>query len=298
MKRKILLYAIFGLMLLLLPHETSAVQLITNGGFETGNFTGWTTISAPNSIEPWTVSGSGNGSTFPPASLPATTTVIQGSFNAWVTIGSDAGSSSLTQDVAIPAGMRVQFTWLDKYQMNLSNFCSSAATCGTASYRVEIVNPTTNVLLQTLYIVNTNSLSNTNTGWVSHIVNLTAYSGQTIRIRFRTNVTVNNGGPGRAEIDGVTMNAFPPSAASATLGGRVLSADGIGISRANVTLTNGAGVSRSVTTNSFGYYRFDEVPVGETYIVEVNSKKYLFTDSPRVVNVQDNITDADFRASP
>ena len=42
MKRTVFLYTISGLMLFLLPHNTDAAELITNGGFETGNFTGWT----------------------------------------------------------------------------------------------------------------------------------------------------------------------------------------------------------------------------------------------------------------
>ena len=89
-----------------------------------------------------------------------------------------------------------------------------------------------------------------------------------------------------------------PTAANVSLGGRISNIDGAGISRVNVTLTNSAGVSRLVSTNSFGFYKFDEVQAGDTYILTVSNKKYLFTNSPRVVNVENDLADLDFVASP
>jgi hypothetical protein len=295
MNRKIFLYTIFGLMLLLLPHNVKAVELITNGGFETGNFTGWTTINAPNPFEPWAVTGSGAG--FVDSPLPTATQVTQGSFNAWQTVTSDPGSFLLYQNITIPAGNSVQLRWSHRYQMNLTTYCGGTTSCGTATFAVEVLN-TSNVLLQTLYTITTLPDTNTNTGWTNNVRNLSAYAGQTIRIRFRTTVTESLDGPGRIEIDGVSANAFVPTAANVAVGGRLLTSGGAGISRADVTLTNSAGVSRSASTNSFGYYKFDDVPAGDTYILSVRNKKYLFTDSPRVINVQNDLTDVDFIASP
>lgn len=285
-------------MLFLLPLNAKAAELITNGGFETGNFTGWTAVNPAEFFRPWAVSGSGaggnDGGTFVP--VPNATSVQQGSFNAWNGVTAGAGQSHLLyQDITIPTGFFVRFTWLDRYQMNYTQFCSTG--CGTATYAVEILN-TSNVLLQTLYIVNTLTNTNTNTGWVSHSVNLTAYQGQTIRVRFRTTVSVRLQGPGQLEVDAVSVQTLQPTAANVSVGGRVLTNEGAGISRVSVTLTNSAGVSRSVTTNTFGYYNFDEVASGETYILTVNNKKYFFADSPRVVNVQNDLKDVDFRASP
>lgn len=295
MKRIVFLYAIFGLMLLLLPLNTKAVELITNGGFETGNFSGWTATNAVGSFENWAVTGSGGG--FVDSPVPVATQVIQGNFNAWQSVAASAGGTYLLfQNITIPAGNSVQFQWRHRYQMNLSTYCSGAA-CGTATFAVEVLN-TSNVILQTLYTITTTGSSNTNTGWTTNFANLSAYAGQTIRIRFRTVVTATLQGPGRLEVDGVSANAFVPTSANVSVGGRVSTDEGAGISRVIVTLTNGAGVSRSVTTNTFGNYRFDNVAAGETYILTVNNKKYLFTDSPRVVNVQNDVMDVDFRASP
>jgi hypothetical protein len=298
MKRNIFLYAILGLTLLLLPHHAKAAELITNGGFETGNFTGWTIVNNNGGWRNWQVSPSGaggnDGGSFVP--VPNATSVIQGTRNAWNGVTGNANSPYLLyQDVTIPVGFMVRFSWADRYQMNYTQFCSTG--CGTATYAVEILN-TSNVLLQTLYVVNTLTNSNTNTGWVNHLANLTAYQGQTIRIRFRATVTATLQGPGQVEIDAVSVQTLQPTAANVSVGGRVLTNEGMGIARTTVTLTDGAGNSRSATTNSFGYYKFDDVEAGGTYTLTVNNKRYLFADSPRIVSVQDNIADLNFIASP
>jgi subtilisin-like proprotein convertase family protein len=88
-----------------------------------------------------------------------------------------------------------------------------------------------------------------------------------------------------------------PTAAGAEIGGRVMTADGYGLRNARVTLTNQAGeIVQSAVTGAFGFYRFSNVEVGQTYIVAVGSKRYFFT--PRVIQVSDNLTELDFTALP
>lgn len=92
------------------------------------------------------------------------------------------------------------------------------------------------------------------------------------------------------------VNQFAsPTAASVTIGGRVLTADGRGISKAIVTLTNFSGVTRTVGTNPFGYYRFNDVQVGESQILNVKHKLYTFV--PQVVTVNDDVSDLNFVAN-
>jgi hypothetical protein len=75
---------------------------------------------------------------------------------------------------------------------------------------------------------------------------------------------------------------FGTTAAPATIGGRVTDSFGRGIPRTLVTLTNSDGsVSANATTNTFGYYRFEPVPTGETYLITPRNKKYSF-DPPSV----------------
>jgi alpha-tubulin suppressor-like RCC1 family protein len=77
--------------------------------------------------------------------------------------------------------------------------------------------------------------------------------------------------------------AAQQSAASVSVSGRVLTASGSGAARAHITLTAQSGATRTATANTFGYYRFDAVAVGETYTFNVFAKQYQFM--PRVLTV-------------
>lgn len=85
-----------------------------------------------------------------------------------------------------------------------------------------------------------------------------------------------------------------PTAASVSVGGRVLTDRGKGLINATVVLTDINGFSRAARTSSLGYYRFDDVAVGETYILSVKSKRYGF--APQVVGVTDELSGLNFVA--
>jgi hypothetical protein len=91
-------------------------------------------------------------------------------------------------------------------------------------------------------------------------------------------------------------NNSAPTAAGVSIAGRVISADGRGVRNANVTLRDASGNLRTAITSSFGYYRFDDVAVGQTYVCSVRSKRYQF--SPKVVSLVDELTGLDFVAEP
>lgn len=90
--------------------------------------------------------------------------------------------------------------------------------------------------------------------------------------------------------------ALAPTAATVSIGGRVLTPAGYGLTNAIVSLADSAGNIRTARSSSFGYYRFDQVPVGETYVVSVSSKRYNFT--PQVVSLFEEITDLNFTPEP
>jgi hypothetical protein len=83
-----------------------------------------------------------------------------------------------------------------------------------------------------------------------------------------------------------------PTAAAVSISGRVLNERSGGVGNAIVVMTDPNGVTRSVRTNPFGYYRFADVAVGATYVLNVRSKFYQF--SPRTVDVADEIVGLDF----
>ena len=88
--------------------------------------------------------------------------------------------------------------------------------------------------------------------------------------------------------------ALAPTAASVSVGGRVLDNIGRGISKAVVQITDQNGITNSVRTNQFGYYRFDDVEAGEVYTVNARHKRYRF--SPQVVSIQDSLTNLNLTA--
>ena len=100
---------------------------------------------------------------------------------------------------------------------------------------------------------------------------------------------------GTVDIGAVEFNAAP-TAASVSIGGRVLNANGNAIGKARISMTAPNGETRFAMTNPFGYYRFDDVPSGESYIFNVVSKQYQFT--PQIVNVFEELTELNFTALP
>jgi hypothetical protein len=87
-----------------------------------------------------------------------------------------------------------------------------------------------------------------------------------------------------------------PTAATVSVSGRVATASGKGIRNVIVTLTDSGGGVRSAVTASFGFYRFTDVEVGQTYILQVRAKRYSFPNPTQVVTVNDELTDIDFTA--
>lgn len=85
---------------------------------------------------------------------------------------------------------------------------------------------------------------------------------------------------------------FNPTAASVTLTGRVISGKNRGVSNALVYLTGSSGETRVAQTNSFGYYRFDEVGAGTTYVISVVHRLYQF--QPQTIMVDEDVENVDF----
>jgi|GEM_PF-4243785 len=86
-----------------------------------------------------------------------------------------------------------------------------------------------------------------------------------------------------------------PSAATVSVGGRVLDPYGRPVSGATVMMYDTHGNIRQSVSNPFGYYMFDDVESGGVYSMTVKARNYTFPQ--RVVAVDDNITDFDITAS-
>jgi hypothetical protein len=93
-------------------------------------------------------------------------------------------------------------------------------------------------------------------------------------------------------ICGWGLELLPVTAAGVEVSGRVFTSNGTPLRNAEVTMTDANGVVRRAVTSSFGYYRFEDVQVGESFVMNVNSRSFRFV--PRVVTVNDALTDVDF----
>ncbi len=93
----------------------------------------------------------------------------------------------------------------------------------------------------------------------------------------------------------VNAEILGPSAASVSIGGRVLTNTGRGLANAAVIMTDQNGSAEIRRTNPFGYYRFAEVGVGQTVVISVISKRFQF--APQVIFITEAMSGLDFTAA-
>jgi uncharacterized repeat protein (TIGR01451 family) len=105
----------------------------------------------------------------------------------------------------------------------------------------------------------------------------------------------NNGTPTAATANG-QFTVLAPTAANVSVSGRVLTASGKGIRNVQITLTDSSGNTRTAISTTFGYYRFDNVTAGGTYIITAKGKRYEFSQPTQVINVIEDTVDTNFTA--
>ncbi len=87
--------------------------------------------------------------------------------------------------------------------------------------------------------------------------------------------------------------------ANTSVGGRIMTAGGAGISNARVTISGGNLLSPVTTlTNPFGWYNFSGLQAGATFTITVQTKSYSFAQPARTITPGGNITNFDFTAEP
>lgn len=88
-----------------------------------------------------------------------------------------------------------------------------------------------------------------------------------------------------------------PTAATASISGRLRTAAGAGISGVSVTLFNTqSGETITVTTGLNGMYVFESVPVGDDYIITPTALGFTFSPSSRFLSLTEELTSVDFVA--
>jgi len=88
-----------------------------------------------------------------------------------------------------------------------------------------------------------------------------------------------------------------PTAAPASILGRVTDRYGRGVYGARVRLLDASpGTAKYYITNTFGYYRFNDLPVGDLYELSVAHKRYRFSNASVWFTLEADLTGMDFVA--
>jgi len=104
----------------------------------------------------------------------------------------------------------------------------------------------------------------------------------------------NGNGTATVDIGAFEAPSAAPTAGTVSVSGRVVTVQGRGIRNVVITMTDSNGNTRTATSTSFGYYRFEEVAAGQTAIVTIASKRFRF--APLVLNIYDEVTELNFVA--
>ena len=123
------------------------------------------------------------------------------------------------------------------------------------------------------------------------------YLGGTLAVDETNDLFVANGVSDFSDWTAGESITLAPTAATATLNGRVTDSLGRGLENVTLTLTGGVLTEPiSINTDISGRYRMPEVAAGETYILTVNSKRYRFSQPTRVISITESLTAVNFVA--
>lgn len=141
---------------------------------------------------------------------------------------------------------------------------------------------------------------------LSHSVIAGGGGGQSIGGQFTLDGTIGQNLAGTTSGGGVyrvrggfwAFGTLGPTAATVTVSGRSITPAGNGIRNSIVTLTKADGTQRTAMTASLGYYLFENVEAGQTYILEIRNSRYQFPNPALVIYVHDELTGLDFISEP
>lgn len=181
--------------------EDGEVEVVTNGSFETGDFTGWTTAmtGSPIFYGPWQVTTAGFGAGFSMAPVDPQ----DGDYAAWNGFdGAGPMDFVLSQTVTLPSG-DATLSWRERIQWH---FGLVGGVKAARSHTVEIRNPDTDELLATVRAFETETTNEVHdTGWQFFEADVSAFAGRTVALVFRQHIPGMFTGPGQFEVDDVSL---------------------------------------------------------------------------------------------
>jgi hypothetical protein len=96
---------------------------------------------------------------------------------------------------------------------------------------------------------------------------------------------------------GVAFAPLATTAAGVSISGRVMYGER-GVRNARVTISGGdLAEPMTVLTGSKGQFAFNDIPAGRSYVVSVSARRFQFSTSSQVIEVNDNVAGVDFFAA-
>jgi len=179
---------------------------MSNGGFESGSFAPWTTVtnlSERQQLQPWAVA-TGSGSGWFNNGMPS-----EGTHFAQNGFDGEAGLYyDIYQEVAIPAcAASAILKWSERIQWDMLNYSGSTQP---RLYVVSLQPAGGGASLAVLYTMNLNLGTRGDTGYVLHSVDLLSAApgirGQTVRINFHEYIPQKYTGPAQFDLDGISLS--------------------------------------------------------------------------------------------
>lgn len=179
----------------------SADCQLPNGGFESGGFAPWTTVTGPGKeLTPWIVT---TGDGYFENGVPS-----EGTHFAQNGFDGEAGLFyDIYQEIAIPAcATSAILKWSERIQWDMVPY-------GATQPRIYVVSLQLTgggAPLAVLYTMNLNPRTRGDTGYVSHSVDLLSaapdITGQIVRINFHEYIPQTFTGPAQFDLDGISLN--------------------------------------------------------------------------------------------
>lgn len=202
--------------------NANAQGFVVNGSFETGDFTNWVVTDNQTPFEPFMVLPSGSQTAFSNfATGPHSVIPSDGMFAANNGFDGDAGTISIAQDIGtIAFGDVLNFDY--RAAWDLMNFSTPTDSDRTFDILLEPAGggPTIVPISLLTAMIGTDTFGGTNsdTGPLSAALNLTFFTGLSLRINFVWTIPDNFSGPANAQLDNVEFtNLLVPEPSSTTV---------------------------------------------------------------------------------
>lgn len=91
--------------------------------------------------------------------------------------------------------------------------------------------------------------------------------------------------------DPTGISLLVPSSAPASIAGRTQYADGTAVGRVQILMTRVSdGTLWTALTNSFGYFTFEGIPTGQTYVLNISTKRHRFPIDSQTITLTDDVS--------